>query len=454
MPGRLLSLVRAAPASSPPLDQLKGPKKNTDSPPLFPPVYSVERPSHPKNKSQESLVMEAFKRHSLGSRQNSFKKSPKASPKVEPQPAAKLNMVVESPPLVFYNSPQNSTGAIISGLLKIDVHEPHVTVDKMQMRLLAIVTTKKPVHQHCPDCTTQTTEIHKWDFLTEPVSLLHGDHSFPFSHLMPGHLPATTHGQITTLDYYLDAVANLSNGKTLEYKRALDVKRSIVPGPEKHSIRIFPPTNLTASVRLPPVVHPIGDFGVEMRLSGVTQTKDESQSRWRLRKLNWRIEETQKSISPACSKHANKVGGEGKGILHDDTRTIASEEVKTGWKTDFAEGNIDCEFRARCNIAHNPLCDMESSSGMSVRHNLVIEMVVAEEWAPLKKLSQATPTGAARVLRTQFHLVLTERSGMGISWDEEQPPLYEDVPASPPTYITDYDGPPLHEEHEDLHLGS
>ena len=86
---------------------------------------------------------------------------------------------------------------------------------------------------------------------------------------------------------------------------------------------------------------------------------------------------------------------------------------------------------------------------------VVIEMVVAEEWAPLKKLSQATPTGAARVLRTQFHLVLTERSGMGISWDEEQPPLYEDVPASPPTYITDYDGPPLHDhEHEDLHLGS
>jgi hypothetical protein len=450
MPGRLLSLVRAAPASSPPLDQLKSHKKPSDTPPLFPPVYSVERPSQ-KNKSQESLVMEAFKRHGLGTRQNSFKKSPKGSPKAEPQPAAKLNMVVESPPLVFFNSPQTSTGAIISGLLNIEVHEPNVTLQSLEMRLLAIVTTKKPVHQHCPDCASQTTEIHKWDFLRAAAPLHFGQHSYPFSHLVPGHLPATTHGQITTLDYYLDAAGILSNGKKLEYKRALDIKRSIVPGPDKHSIRIFPPTNLTASVKLPPVVHPIGDFPVEMRLSGVTQTKDDSQSRWRLRKLNWRIEETQKSISPACPKHANKVGGEGKGILHDDTRTIASDEVKTGWKTDFVEGNVDCEFRARCNISHNPLCDMDSQSGMSVRHNLVIEMVVAEEWAPLKKLSQATPTGAARVLRTQFHLVLTERSGMGISWDEEQPPLYEDVPASPPTYIGDYTGPPLHDD--DLHLG-
>lgn len=33
-----------------------------------------------------------------------------------------------------------------------------------------------------------------------------------------------------------------------------------------------------------------------------------------------------------------------------------------------------------------------------------------------------------------FNVVVSEREGLGISWDEEQPPLYEDVPASPPTY--------------------
>ena len=54
----------------------------------------------------------------------------------------------------------------------------------------------------------------------------------------------------------------------------------------------------------------------------------------------------------------------------------------------------------------------------------------------------AMPTGAARVLRMQFKLVVTTRAGMGISWDEEMPPMYEDVPSSPPGYtkMEDFEG--------------
>ena len=61
-----------------------------------------------------------------------------------------------------------------------------------------------------------------------------------------------------------------------------------------------------------------------------------------------------------------------------------------------------------------------------------------------------------------FNLVVTERAGMGISWDEETPPLYENVPDSPPGYgsadsrdgafggaiMEDYNGPAL--EYTDL----
>lgn len=36
----------------------------------------------------------------------------------------------------------------------------------------------------------------------------------------------------------------------------------------------------------------------------------------------------------------------------------------------------------------------------------------------------------------KFRLVCTDRSGLGISWDEEAPPVYGDVPAAPPTYFT------------------
>jgi hypothetical protein len=436
MPGRLLSFVKATPSTS-----HKGSVKPQNPPTALLPPYSLPTPPstkpEPRTRSQESLVMDAFKRHSLGGRHHSDKKSPK----IEPQKSATLNMDIESPPIVFYNSPSASTGALLSGQLKINVAEPHMALKTLEMHLLAVVTTKKPVAPHCPDCLTQTTELHKWEFIATPVTLTlnHGVHAFPFSHLLPGHLPATTQGSLATLTYYLTASAITATGEKMSYKRNLDIKRAIYPGNEKHSIRIFPPTNLTASVTLPPVIHPIGDFPIGMRLSGIVQNMPDSQTRWRLRKLNWRIEETQKFIAPACSKHASKVGGEGKGVLHEDVHVIATEEVKSGWKTDFDQGNIDAEFRAAVNPALKPVCDMESPNGMQVKHNLIIEMVVAEEWAPLKKLHQATPTGAARVLRTQFHLVLTERCGMGISWDEEQPPLYEDVPCSPPTYMEDID---------------
>jgi len=59
-----------------------------------------------------------------------------------------------------------------------------------------------------------------------------------------------------------------------------------------------------------------------------------------------------------------------------------------------------------------------------------------------------------------FQLHLTERSDQGISWDEEMPPVYGDVPASPPGYslgdaaggtIEDYRGSPLElPEYEEL----
>src|SRR5262249_3884829 len=79
-------------------------------------------------------------------------------------------------------------------------------------------------------------------------------------------------------------------------------------------------------------------------------------------------------------------------------------------------------------------------------------LIVAEEFCPSRNTKHASPTGAARVLRMLFHLNVTERSGQGISWDEEMPPVYGDVPASPPGYdlgdggsstMEDYRGSPL-----------
>lgn len=160
--------------------------------------------------------------------------------------------------------------------------------------------------------------------------------------------------------------------------------------------------------------------------------------------MTWRIDEQSKIISAACSKHAHKIGGEGKGILHEEVRALGGEEHKSGFKTDFdtTGGAIDFEFNAAIKPNCHPVCDVASPTGMEVAHILVLEFVVAEEQTAGVGKNRAMPTGSARVLRMQFKLNLTERSGMGISWDEEMPPMYEDVPDSPPGYLQmdDFEG--------------
>ena len=276
--------------------------------------------------------------------------------------------------------------------------------------------------------------------------------------MIPGKLPATTHGHIGSIDYSLHVKARTGDGQEVEFRREIDIRRALVPGPDKHSVRIFPPTNLQLQVTTPNVIYPLGEFPVECKMTGISSKKDDTTSRWRLRKITWRIEEVESQISPACSKHASKVGGEGKGIQHEQTRDIGWEELKSGWKTDFDEGCIEGEFVAKISALAKPQCDMQAQNGLEIKHNLILELVIAEEWMTKGKVHSPTPTGAARVLRTVFALNVTERAGMGLAWDDETPPSYEDVPTSPPHYqnqgttVRNYEGSDLHEDVESLAL--
>jgi arrestin-related trafficking adapter 1 len=451
MPGRLLGFInhhRGSFSSSDVKHPLKDVTSRSSS------SSSLKAEIHEDRKrSMDHIKIPGLTKHHSDKKSSGHSSSPNADA-LRP---AKLDLVVESPPLVSYNSPANSSGALFSAQLRVDVTAKDVVLDSFELQLVCTVTIKKPVSQHCPECTTQTTELKKWVFAKEPLHLQRGEHRFPFSYLFPGHLPATTRSNLAQLEYHLSAVAKTSAGETLKFGRQVNLARSILPGNEKHSVRIFPPTNLTASVTLNPVVHPIGDFPVHLRLAGITTKQNDAQVRWRVRKMNWRIEEHQRMVSPACSKHTQKVGGVGKGVMHEDTRIIGDAEIsyhRTPWKTDFDAGEVECEFNAVVNPVLKPVCDVEAPNGLSVSHTLVIEMVVAEEWAPNKKPHQVTPTGAARILRMSFHLTMTERAGLGISWDEEIPPVYEDVPASPPAYqhMEDFDLAELEGSFEDFHL--
>jgi hypothetical protein len=295
--------------------------------------------------------------------------------------------------------------------------------------------------------------------LTMTVLTFTGEHTFPFSFLLPGHLPATMKGGLSAIDYVLRAVVTPKTGDPIKLSQTLDLKRAIYPSDQpRHSIRIFPPTNLTANCELPPVIHPIGETNISMRIDGIVKrnTDTKSQTQWKLKRLTWRLDETQKTISPACAKHAAKFGNVDearKGIAHQDVRTIGTDEMKSGWKADYnsPDGMIELEFPFGIRADSHPICDMKAEDGTEVSHVLIVEMIVAEEFAPIKRPTQVTPTGAARVLRMHFNIIVTERSGLGISWDEEQPPLYENVPASPPAYGNSelYEGDPI-PDYEDL----
>ncbi|KAL1993216.1 hypothetical protein VTN49DRAFT_3165 [Thermomyces lanuginosus] len=386
---------------------------------------AMEHIIHPHKEKRKSII------RSSRSKDRSSKHDSRRAP-------ATLDMIVESPPLVFYDTPANSSGALFSGLFQITVPETpgFVVLNEFSATLTKRLFTKKPVSNSCPDCTVKTEELKRWDLLVEPMLLKKGWHDFPISYLFPGHLPASADTVLGGVEYVLVGRAVTSTGEEIVSETILPIRRALLPGHDRTTLRIFPPTNLTARLEMPSVVHPIGSFPVQMTLSGVVEKGPHTQNRWRLRKMMWRIEEHIQMNSVPCLKHAHKIGGEDKAVRHTEVRVIGHSEKSNGWKTDFDTpgGEITMEFEAGIKPGSKPTCDLEVEGDIQVKHMLIVELVVAEEYCPNRNPKSITPTGAARVLRMHFNLPVTERSGLGISWDEEMPPMYEDVPDSPPSY--------------------
>ncbi|GAB1320874.1 Endocytosis regulator [Madurella fahalii] len=362
---------------------------------------------------------------------------------------ATLNWQLESPPIVMYGDPESSTGALLSGQLFLDVKDEALEIESLNATLNIHVTQKKPFAHHCAECANQYTELKKWCLLPHPLIMTKGQHSFPFSVLLEGHLPATMDGPMLSIAYEFKAEAvPRSNGTLLapiKLEKVLEVKRSL-PASEHphHSIRVFPPTNIKASVHYPHVIHPIGNYTLVLRLDGIAKhnTKVNTVEYWKLKKLTWKLEETTKTVAPACGRHSPKIGDgvEGqqkKGVLRSDTRVIGEKTLFSGWKSNYVsttDSLVELELDYSLAKHVKSTCDMKSRDGTQVTHQLMVEMVVSQEWAPVNRPSLVTHTGVGRILRMHFGTILTERAGIGISWDNEAPPIYQDVPPSPPAY--------------------
>ena len=407
-------------------------------------------------------------KHKLPKREQS--PVPKHDKKTQANDAYTLNIRLESPPLVSYGPPDDSSGALMSGVLdltprQISVKNESFEVDKLEMKLIMDVTTHKPIGHNCPACATRSNVLNTWVFIpSHRVLPYNGDaaHGFPFSFLIPGNLPATTRSTLAQVSYKLVAEAiptkhpqppstsaasrpptpsHADIDKPVTLTQPLQLKRSILPSIEpREATRVFLPTTMSANVTLPRVICPGStDNAVDITITGLKI--NETKLRWIVRKISWRLNELAKVVSPACAIHASKVGGhEGKGILYEDTRTIGAGAMKSGWKTDHSAGKVEYVLQIGSPPKAMAACDVDAHSGVHVSHTLTVEVVVAEELlhgsiGPAKMGGQYQPTGNARILRMTFAMVMTERGGMGISWDEEIPPRYEDVAwNAPPSF--------------------
>lgn len=372
-------------------------------------------------------------------------------------PHAHISWKIESPPIIFHGDAENSTGALVSGQLYLDIKDDAgYEIDLFKATLSIRVTQKKPFTVHCNECTNQFTQLKEWTFLSHPGVPLHkGVHPFPFSVLLDGHLPATLDSPLVNITYEFkaEAIPVKTGGLPIKLEKVFDVKRSLPP-PElpHHSVRVFPPTNVKASVHYQQVIHPIGTNNLTMRLDGIARINPGTSTveYWKLKKLTWRLEETLKTIAPACDKHkpaANPANAaeeqQKRGMARTETRIIGEKTLFSGWKSSYAgptDSNVELELDYALNKHAKYSCDLKSRDGTEVSHQLMLEMVVSQECAPVGKPSLVTQTGVGRILRMHFGTILTERGGIGISWDNEAPPIYQDVPPSPPAYCEDLVG--------------
>lgn len=384
-------------------------------------------------------------------------------------PHASLDWKIESPPIIFFGDAESSSGALVSGQMFLDVKDESLDIDKFGAVLHIHVHQKRPFTAHCADCADQYTELKRWTFLDQPTTLKKGRHQYPFSILLEGHLPAAMDTQLVTISYEFRADVQLppaakTNPKLsnipIKLLRHFDVKRSLpVADTPHHSVRVFPPTNIKAGAHYDQIIHPTGaNHNVSLRLDGLTGVNAQSKTieYWKLKKVTWRLEETVKTVAPACKKHTPAIvnpdtaGTVGKGVPRNDARVLGEKHIYEGWKSDYSpsDGHVEFDFNygvfaqqaaqhARRESQHATggyACDTRSRDGTEVSHALMIEMVVSKEWAPIGKPHLATQTGTGRILRMHYHVLLTDCPGLGVSWDNEAPPVYQDVPPSPPAY--------------------
>ncbi|OBT49656.1 hypothetical protein VE04_09891, partial [Pseudogymnoascus sp. 24MN13] len=271
-----------------------------------------------------------------------------------------LSINIESPPLVFYGGASTSTGALLSGQLKLDVGDDEMEIQGFAMRLAVDVNMKKPFNATCPDCATK------------PISSLHPQ--FPLLRNRHPPRPPHTHER-----------------RALHLSHPLSVRRAIRPPLyPRHYIRDFPPTSISAHLALPPLIHPTGSFNGALKLSGMNNIV--------LKRVNWRLDETQTVFAPSCRRHTPRAGYL-KGVVRSSFCTLGSAELTSGSATTTSSTTtLDFTFGIAPN--NTALCDVKTEDGTETALALVLALLLESK-------------AGTRLLRMRFYPVVTEREEGG-----------------------------------------
>ncbi|CCH45893.1 hypothetical protein BN7_5480 [Wickerhamomyces ciferrii] len=269
-----------------PKDAFQSPSSNQLT---HPPSIASPRPSNKRTHSQNAL------HNTLANTLQNLSLSPSHSRDISP---------------VHSN---NNSYTNLAGLMNI---KDHVLVNMVQLSLVQKITYAKPflppsnTLANCSNCKKKTVELARWDILSHANNLPIGKHSYPFSHLLPGELPATTSlgsSSLTSIKYELVAICSYNNHSNHQQVTKvilpLNISRSILRGPDRNSLRVFPPTDVTATAVLPNVIYPKSSFALELKLDGVSV----NDRRWRMRRVGWRIEENIKVKANSCQNHKTKL---------------------------------------------------------------------------------------------------------------------------------------------------
>jgi hypothetical protein len=159
-----------------PRDRKKSSRQNSGNLILRPKLGDRNISSADSISSDEGINMSGAHHH------NSFslihgpgaKASNRSNDRNDRQTPTNLKINIESPPLVLFGQPSTSTGALLSGLMKLNVSEDDFGVESFSMKLCVELKMKKPFHGHCADCSRQSTELTKWVFFQGPSSLRKG----------------------------------------------------------------------------------------------------------------------------------------------------------------------------------------------------------------------------------------------------------------------------------------